>query len=59
MEMGQNTRSVTPSIPEEVRVGYRLNDTVRPDTVAKICDKSADGGRNATAVVIQSSGVVE
>jgi hypothetical protein len=59
MEMGQRTRSVTPPMPEELRFGYGLKDTVRPDAVAEIGDKSADGGRSAPAVVIQSSGAGE
>ena len=59
MERGQRTRSVTPPMPEELRFGYGLKDTVRPDAVAEIGDKSADGGRSAPAVVIQSSGAGE
>ena len=55
MEMGQRARSVTPPMPEELRVGYGVASTERPDAVANVCDKSADGGRSAPAVVIQSS----
>ena len=59
MEMGQRARSVTPPMPEELRVGYGVAYTERPDAVANVCDKSADGGRSAPAVVIQSSGAAE
>lgn len=49
METMQRARSVTPPMPEELRVGYGVQYTVRPDAVAESAERTTAGQRSAPA----------